>query len=202
MYVVFSRDLTANSIPHKEILRYMRAYEITDGILQSVSDGEKLVLESASCRACWIRVDIKKLSENSLILGNIEIVSVDLSKRLSECGSAFIFAVTAGVGVDRVIRASEVKSPLLALSCDAAGSALVEELCDVINHELSELAQKEGKQTTKRFSVGYGDLSLEYQKDICSLLDTSKNIGASLTDGIMMAPSKTVTAIVGITNNN
>ncbi len=198
MYVVFSKDLTVNSIPQKEILRYMRAHGITDGILHVVSDAEKLVLEAASCRACWTRVDVKRLSENSLALGNIEVVSADLSKRLLGCEKAFVFAATAGVGVDRVIRASEVKSPLLSLACDAAGSALVEELCDLINSALADEAQKQKSQTVKRFSAGYGDLSLEYQKDICALLDTPKNIGASLTDGVMMAPSKTVTAIIGI----
>ncbi len=198
MYVVCSRDLTLNAIPHKGILRYMRAHGITDGIMQYVSDAERLVLEAASCRLCWTRVDIKKLSENSLVLGNIEIVSADLSKRLLGCEQAFVFAATAGVGVDRVIRASEVKSPLLALACDAAGSALVEVICDLINADLAEEAKKKKSQTIKRFSAGYGDLSLEYQKDICALLDTPKNIGVSLTDGVMMAPSKTVTAIIGI----
>ncbi len=198
MYVVLSKDLTVDAIPHKEILRYMRAHGETDKIMQSVTDAEKLVLEAASCRACWTRVEVKELSENSLALGNIEVVSADLSKRLSGCNSAFVFAVTAGVGVDRVIRASEVKSPLLSLACDAAGSALAEELCNQIDASLAAEVKTEGKQTVKRFSAGYGDLSLECQKDICALLDTPKNIGASLTDGIMIAPCKTVTAIIGI----
>ncbi len=198
MYVVYSKDLTVNSIPQNEILRYMRAHGITDGILGAVSDAERLVLGAASCRACWTRVDVRWLSENSLVLGNIEIVSAGLSRRLCGCDEAFVFAATVGVGVDRVIRAAEVKSPLLSLACDAAGSALVEELCDLVNSALDQDAKNQKRQTVKRFSAGYGDLSLKVQKDICALLDTPKNIGASLTDGIMMAPSKTVTAIVGI----
>ncbi len=198
MYAVFSKDLTVNTIPQKEILRYMRAREINDGILRVVLDAEKLVLDAASCRACWTHVRIKKLSENALMIGNIEMVSADLSKRLLGCEEAFVFAATAGIGVDRVIRVGQVKSPLLSLACDAAGSALVEELCDELCESFDTELKSEKKHTLKRFSVGYGDLSLEYQKQICELLDMPKNIGASLTDGVMMTPSKTVTAIVGI----
>ena len=198
MNVVYSKELTVSSIPKNEILRYMRAREVNDGILRAVEQAEKLVLDAATCRVCWTETEVKKLSENSLSLGGIEIVSADLSKRLLGCDRAFVFAATVGVGVDRVIHASEVKSPLLSLACDAAGSALVEVVCDIINAELSSEAEKQGSHTAKRFSAGYGDLSLEYQRDICALLDTPKNIGASLTDGVMLAPSKTVTAIIGI----
>lgn len=205
MYRILTKSMTVSTIPQKEILRYMRALytsDASDAVLRAATDGERLVLEAASCRACWARVNVRSLSKNALALGNIEMTSADLSKRLCGCDEAFIFAVTAGVGVDRVIRASEVRSPLLSLACDAAGSALAEELCDELDATLAAEVQKEGKQTTKRFSAGYGDLSLEYQRDIATFLDTAKNIGASLTDGVMMTPTKTVTAIVGITKNN
>ena len=198
MYAVLTKNMAADSIPQKEILRYMQARDMTDEICQAAEEGERLVLGAASCRACLARVKVEMLSENSLCVGGIKIVSGDLSKRLLGCEEAFVFAVTAGVGVDRVMRVTEVKSPLLSLACDAAGSALVEELCDQLDASLAAEVKTEGKQTVKRFSAGYGDLSLEYQRDISALLNTAKNIGASLTDGVMMTPSKTVTAIVGI----
>ena len=198
MYGVLTKNMSVSSITQKEILRYMQAKDNTDEVLQAAAEGERLVLGAASCRACWTRVKVEMLSENSLRVGGIEIVSADLSKRLLGCDEAFIFAVTTGVGVDRIIRASEVSSPMLSLACDAAGSALAEELCDLLCELIDAEVKKEGRQIVKRFSAGYGDLSLEYQRDISALLNTAKNIGASLTDGVMMAPSKTVTAIVGI----
>ena len=48
-----------------------------------------------------------------------------------------------------------------------------------------------------RFSPGYGDLSLEVQKEIFSLLDCPRKIGVSLGDSLLMTPSKSVTAIIG-----
>ena len=53
-----------------------------------------------------------------------------------------------------------------------------------------------------RFSPGYGDLDISYQKDFIRLLDTPKKIGLSLTNGGMLAPTKSVTAIIGITNTD
>ena len=49
-----------------------------------------------------------------------------------------------------------------------------------------------------RFSPGYGDFDLKYQKDILEYLDANKKIGISLTDSLMMIPTKSITAIIGI----
>ena len=44
----------------------------------------------------------------------------------------------------------------------------------------------------------YGDLPLDFQKDVFRILDTPKAIGLTLTDALLMMPSKSVTAIIGI----
>ena len=49
-----------------------------------------------------------------------------------------------------------------------------------------------------RFSPGYGDVPLEIQKDIVMLLDCAKRIGVSLNDSLLMSPSKSVTAFIGL----
>lgn len=49
-----------------------------------------------------------------------------------------------------------------------------------------------------RFSAGYGDLPLEVQKDIFRVLDCPRKIGLTLNDSLLMSPTKSVTAIVGI----
>ena len=51
-----------------------------------------------------------------------------------------------------------------------------------------------------RFSPGYGDLGLEMQKDIFAVLDCPRKIGLSLNESLLMSPSKSVTAIIGISN--
>ena len=44
----------------------------------------------------------------------------------------------------------------------------------------------------------YGDLPLEAQRDVFALLNPEKRIGVTLNDGLLMSPSKSVTAIAGI----
>ena len=49
-----------------------------------------------------------------------------------------------------------------------------------------------------RFSPGYGDLPLDVQRPLFAALDVPRKIGVSLTDSLLMAPSKSVSAIIGI----
>ncbi|MBO5857729.1 MAG: Vitamin B12 dependent methionine synthase activation subunit, partial [Clostridia bacterium] len=42
------------------------------------------------------------------------------------------------------------------------------------------------------------DLELTTQKDIFKILDCSKKIGLTLNDSLLMSPTKSVTAFVGI----
>jgi cobalamin-dependent methionine synthase I len=49
-----------------------------------------------------------------------------------------------------------------------------------------------------RFSPGYGDLPLELQTNLFKVLDCQHFIGLTLNDSMLMSPSKSVTAIVGL----
>jgi 5-methyltetrahydrofolate--homocysteine methyltransferase len=55
-----------------------------------------------------------------------------------------------------------------------------------------------GESLRPRFSAGYGDLPLEYQKKIFDLLDPHTQIGLTLNDSYLMSPSKSVTALIGV----
>lgn len=52
--------------------------------------------------------------------------------------------------------------------------------------------------TRPRFSPGYGDLPINMQKDIFAALDCPRKIGLSLNESLLMSPSKSVTAIIGV----
>ena len=58
--------------------------------------------------------------------------------------------------------------------------------------------RKEGLALRPRFSPGYGDLPLEFQRDFFRILRPQRRIGVTLTDACLMVPSKSVTALVGI----
>ena len=64
--------------------------------------------------------------------------------------------------------------------------------------EKYELRDELSVDTRPRFSPGYGDVPLDAQRDIFSALDISKNLSVYLNDSLLMSPSKSVTAFVGI----
>ena len=62
--------------------------------------------------------------------------------------------------------------------------------------------EKENLYLRPRFSPGYGDFHLKHQKDMILLLDCPRKIGLTLTDSLLLAPSKSVTAVMGISKKN
>ena len=130
-------------------------------------------------------------SEVSLGFGSVK--SASLAKCLSGCSFAYVFAVTLGVSVDRLISKISRISKAEAFIYDAVASALAEAVCDVAEKGIAD-----GANTSARFAVGYGDFSLDYQAVVLDYLGASTYLGIGLTDANLMVPFKTITAIVGL----
>jgi hypothetical protein len=80
----------------------------------------------------------------------------------------------------------------------AIAAAMIENYCDQIDTAFAAQIASQGGRTRSRFSPGYGDLPLELQKDLFRVLDCPRKIGLSLNESLLMSPSKSVTAIIGI----
>ena len=91
-----------------------------------------------------------------------------------------------------------VLSPSTALLLEALGNERIEALCDVFNEDIRQLKLLRGESLRPRFSAGYGDLPLEYQKKIFDILDPPLSIGLTLNNSYLMSPSKSVTALIGV----
>ena len=147
----------------------------------------------ASYKAVYRKVPVTLKEDNVVDFGFCEIKNENLCKNLSGCDSAYVFAATAGIAVDRLIMRYSKISPAEAMVCDSIASSAVEVWCDEVNAEISALSE-----TKPLFSPGYGGVSLEYQKDILSFLDVDRKIGITLSGAFMMTPMKSITAFVGI----
>jgi cobalamin-dependent methionine synthase I len=75
---------------------------------------------------------------------------------------------------------------------------MTETWCDQVNDRIRRETEKDGLFIRPRYSPGYGDLSLTVQTDISRILNMPKEIGVSLTDTLLMTPSKSVTALIGV----
>ena len=150
-----------------------------------------------SYKVCWDRFPVKT-EGTSLDFGFTKVDSAGLAKNLEGCGEIILFAATIGLEIDRAIRRYTRLSPAKALFFQAIGAERIESLCDAFCEEQREELQAEGKFLKPRFSPGYGDLSLEMQRDIFRVLDCPRKIGLTLNESLLMSPSKSVTAIIGI----
>ncbi len=126
------------------------------------------------------------------------IQSKHLSKNLKGCDKVITLAITLGSNVDREMRKHEVCHMSKAVVFQACAAAYLEEVCDQTQHQILLQMEKEGLYGRPRFSPGYGDFSIFHQKDVLELTNAAKIIGLSMTDGYMLTPTKSVTALIGL----
>lgn len=191
---IYVKTYDAPKINKKEILRYMGAKELNREIDGILSECLEEINNQISYKVCYSFFEIY-LKENYVDLGFLKVFSKDLSKNLRNCKKAIIFAATIGVGIDRLIIKYSKTSPLKALMFQAIGAERIESLCNVFNNEINK-----NNYTVPRFSAGYGDLPIEFQKEIFKVLTPEKKIGLTLNESLVMSPSKSVTAVIGISD--
>lgn len=133
-----------------------------------------------------------------LSIAGMKIQSRSLCRNLRDCKSAYLMAATLGIGPDRLIARASVAKMSRAVILQAAAAAMIEAWCDEVNQKIIKEAEDQGLYCRPRFSPGYGDFSLEYQKDFAQILRIQKEIGVSLTQSLLMMPSKSVTAVIGL----
>ena len=183
-----------------EILRYAglgRGKE-ADAQTQALLDKALSLSRGALCgRVCFSYLPLSR-KEGGLDLGFALTDSTDLARALDGCDRILLLAATVGVELDRLILRESRKSMAMGLLLGAIGTAAVEDVCDRFCQETGEALAKTGLCLSPRFSPGYADLPLAVQKDIFNLLDLPKRIGTTLTDTMLMSPTKSVTAFIGM----
>lgn len=152
-----------------------------------------LVKREASFRAVWRKSKISFIGDDTVRFDFGEIKSASLCKNLEGCKEAYVFAATAGIGVDRLLLRYQKLDSVKAMVLSAVGSSAVECWCDAVNEKIAS-----GKKTRPRFSPGYGGVELRHQREILSFLDAPKRLGITLTESFFMTPVKSVTAFIGV----
>ena len=197
MSVIKIKEYPAPEINRREILRYMQSKSGDSALDALVERGLKLIEDKLCFRVCYADFPVS-LRDGALDLGFATTDSRDLAKCLGGCDRILLFAATVGIELDRQILRYSRLEPSMALCLQAIGSERAEALCDVFCDNMEMQYNEQGFSLRPRFSAGYGDLPLSLQEDIIKTLNTPKNIGVSLNESLLMSPSKSVTAIIGI----
>ncbi|MCL2487500.1 MAG: Vitamin B12 dependent methionine synthase activation subunit [Oscillospiraceae bacterium] len=136
-----------------------------------------------------------RIAGAAVSLGGMMIESSSLAVHLAGCRRAALLAATLGAAADSLIRRYSVGNMEKAVVLDAVSAAMIEAFCDQYQQEI---AKKENAALTGRFSPGYGDLGIAWQQKLLRLLDGGRRIGLTITGGGMLAPAKSVIAVMGI----
>lgn len=163
----------------------------SDTIEQCLKELQRVMV----CKYSFVRVPVAYPDENKIDLGFGVIESKSLFINLKGCGEAFIFAVTTGIGVDRLLMKLSLTSHAKHFITDALASAAAEAACD-----RAEEIIKCGLKCRPRFSPGYGDLALEIQPLVLDAVCARKLLGITLNKSLLMSPMKSITAIMGVYN--
>lgn len=192
--IILRTSSCAEIIPDKKMaLRFMGCKELSGDLAEMYEDSLNQYKKAATFKAVYRKTSVNFYGEKGIRFDFGEIESESLRKNLEGCKSAFIFAATSGSAVDRLILKHTKLSPADAMVTDCIASSGIEVFCDLINEEM-----REGRVLKPRYSPGYGDVSLCCQSEILSFLDAYRKIGLTLTETYLMTPIKSVTAIVGI----
>ena len=195
------------TLPEREVLRYMgyRGQEYTDEIAAVVEQGMARCLELARPRASWLAFEIAEFAEDAdgtpvVRLENtaLELRGYSIARFLDGAVQVALLAVTVGMGIERELRLLSATDPVLSVAFDAAATAAVEEAADATSASIKAWAAGEGLRAGGRFSPGYGDLPLELQPQLLATLDAQRRLGITLSASLLMTPTKSVTAVMGL----
>lgn len=188
----------------KEAVRYLGygRCAVDEQTLQLIQESFRELEKLAVPKFIYRIFELSFPDENKLLIGKLLIESKSLQKNLKGCEQAVMFGTTLGTAVDRQIRKYELVDMARAVVLQACAAAYLEEYCDEMQEKIAEMFVKEESYLRPRFSPGYGDFSIFHQRDILQMLDASKRIGLTMTEGYMLTPTKSVTAIIGISKRS
>jgi len=157
-------------------------------------------LEIIELKGAGVILPIKEIETHEVILSeDISFKSEDLTIFLADSQEVLLIAATSGAEIVKAVSEDSAgKNITAAVVFDAVASEMTDSALGwIINYFNRQLSRENKQLTSRRFSAGYGDFSLENQKIIYDFLKLEQ-LGISLSENYMLIPEKSVTAISGI----
>lgn len=187
------------TLDKKEALRYL-GYgnnEPDEQVKQMLDECEKQIRDAATPAFVYKVFDIDRHDDGIYIPGTTLVFHGEsIKEHLDGCEKVILMCATSGQEVDRLIRTAQIRRMSKAVIMDSLASVSVEYVCNEAEKQIRDKIKD--YYFTWRFSPGYGDLPIDIQGRFLSVLDAQKTIGVSVTAGDMLTPTKSVTAIIGL----
>ena len=189
------------NINENEVLRYLgyKGQKIEEELLLKIRDtieeGKKLFAPKVIYKEYPINIlenGVDVVGTTLVLEGN------DIKKLLIGSNRCILMAATIGNYIEKKIRLYERIDLTRGMILDSVSTTAVEELCDKVCALIEKDIIEDFEDLTFRYSPGYGDLSLNIQKNFIEVLDATRKIGVNASEHMLLFPRKSVTAIVGI----
>lgn len=142
---------------------------------------------------------LEHLDSAHISIAGAEVESSMLARLLEKSSAVYLMGASIPAReVDRISEAMRAGEGLKAIVFDAYASEYVDGTLDVIIARKNEALRRTGQKLTKhRFSPGYGDLCITYQKVFFDLLDM-QTLAVTINENYLLSPEKSVIAIAGV----
>ena len=197
MTPVYRISYEAPPFDGREALRYAGCREASGDMQALLDECWRIAEPVLTYRLCYRELPLSMMGDECDIGGH-RVRSASLAGHLAGCRRVILLAATVGLPLDRLIAREGRLSPARGLMLQAIGAERIEAICDRFSAETERRMQEAGLCCRHRFSPGYGDLPLAFQAELFSLLDCERAIGLTLTGSGLMSPTKSVTAIIGL----
>lgn len=189
-------------LDRSEILRYLGAPNTDKTLGPFIDRGEREVLRAANPKHTYQRIPLAVDAETGLVnLAGVGVTSYDLAAHLRGCKEGYLFACTLGPGIDALVKRYTFTNSAMLPVVQAVSAAYIEHCANEAQRQLEELATRQGLFLRPRYSPGYGDFSLECQRLFFNVLQIPQRLGVSLTESLLMVPSKSITAVIGLSDD-
>ncbi|MBQ2954488.1 MAG: methionine synthase [Clostridia bacterium] len=179
----------------REALRYLGVTgEPDDALLQQAQQLSAELTSRIIPHYSWRMLPLEH-SGGQLTLAGRPLPGHSAARMLDDCHQCALLICTLGAAFDLWLRQMQARDMVRAALLDALGSAYVEAACDSATEEIA--ARFPDMYLTDRFSPGYGDLPLTLQPALLELAG-ARRIGLTCTPSLLLAPQKSVTALIGL----
>ncbi len=196
-----------DSIDRSEVLRYLgyAGQPITTELDARIDDVVSRCIRIGRARGIWRIFDVAGAGTKddgtpfvSLAGTSLELPGRSMEEHMAGAVAVGVMAVTVGMGVERELRRLSLTDHVEQVIFDAAATTLVERAADACEADVIAGAAGRGLFCNGRFSPGYGDMPLEVQPVLLATLDAPRRLGIMLSSTLLMTPTKSVTAVMGV----
>lgn len=170
-----------------------------DATAHLLAQAASTIVESSAPRATAQRFSLAK---GMALLPTMQpLQGDDIAAHLAGCHAVYLTAITLGQGAEAALRTAGALNMQQTVLLDACASAYIEIQADLQEAALRQTVEKGGEYLTGRFSPGYGDFPITFQKQLIRLLDGPRVIGLSVSSSGILLPRKSITALLGVANH-